>query len=195
MRTALLRSSLPFLFALVCCALSSQSLAEDRIPIGVVAADGSVSLSEDRFRDSFPGGARVTELRTEISNGFLRVVRKGFQANGACIQEHANVVDSDGLQVAAGTLTPGRPLFFEVVVSGQQLLCSDSGCDDTPRARCNMTEESGGKCRCHIKTLNVPPFYGDVIVSTNTSLCSSILEPHWWNVSDWLLVELGSAAW
>lgn len=189
MRISPVRGWLPLAFALICCAFSSHSMADARTQIGVIAADGSVSLFRDRFQDSFPSGARVAELRTEISNGFLQAVRKGFQLDGSCFQESASMVDANGLRVTAGTLSPGRKLFLEAVIDGHQLLCSDSGCDETSRARCNITEESGGKCRCHIKTLNVPPFYGDVIVSSNASLCSSILEPHWWDIADWLFVE------
>ncbi|MET0659296.1 MAG: hypothetical protein ABW110_14195 [Steroidobacteraceae bacterium] len=187
MRIPSVRGWLPLAFALICCAFSSLSMADARVQVGVIAADGSVNLFRDRFLDSFPHGARVAELRTEISNGFLQAVRKGFQLDGSCFQESANIVDANGQRIAAGTLSPGRGLFFEAVIAGHQLLCSDSGCDDTPRARCNITEESDGKCRCHIKTLNVPPFYGDVIVSPSTNLCSSILEPHWWDFSDWLV--------
>jgi hypothetical protein len=189
MHTLSVRGWLPLAFALICCAFSSHSMADARTQIGVIAADGSVSLFRDHFQDSFPSGARVAELRTEISNGFLQAVRKGFQLDGSCFQESANIVDTNGSRITAGTLSPGRKLFFEAVIDGHRLLCSDSGCDDNARSRCNITEESGGKCRCHTTTFNGPPFYGDVIVSQNTSLCSSILEPHWWDIVDWLSVE------
>jgi len=53
-----------------------------RARVAQVSVDGSVKLLEERLVDHFANGLPVAATYLDISNGFQRLVRKGFKVNG-----------------------------------------------------------------------------------------------------------------
>ena len=147
------------------------AVAAQRAEIGIITSDGEVRLYQERFQEKFPDGTEVAEVRAFISNGFLQLVRKGFDVQKACRQHVTRVLDAAGSPVTL--LNPGARLYLAELVPVDLTGCNDSGCADEIDApsRCNITEKSGGRCRCHI----VGPDE-TVFVATNEDLCWSFLE-------------------
>jgi hypothetical protein len=154
--------------ALALLASANNAAAAQRAVIGVITSDGEIQLYRERFQEKFPDGMAVAEVKASISNGFLYLTRKGFDAQGACLQHVTRVVDAQGLHIT--TLNPNQRLHLPELVAVDISGCNDSGCRDDIHApsRCNITEKSGGRCRCHI----VGPD-NEVFVATNESLCWS----------------------
>lgn len=159
------------ILAVALLASAGGAVAAERAEIGIVGADGKVQLHRDRFQEKFPDGTAVAELRADISNGFLHLTRKGFDAQSACLQHVTRVVDAFGSQVTS--LTPGQALYLPEFVPVEISACNDSGCaDDIPApSRCNITEKSGNKCRCHVLLPD-----NNVLVSPDESLCWSWID-------------------
>jgi hypothetical protein len=145
--------------------------AAERAEIGIVAPDGKVQLHRDRFQEKFPDGTAVAEVRADISNGFLQLTRKGFDAQSACLQHVTRVVDAFGSYVTS--LNPGQALYLPEMIAVDITGCNDSGCADEIHApsRCNITEKSGHKCRCHVLLPD-----NNVLVSPDESLCWSMID-------------------
>jgi hypothetical protein len=149
------------IMALAMLGFANNALAGQRAEVGIVKADSSILLYKDRFQDKVPDGTAVAELSAEISNGFLLLIRKGFDLQDACLQHVTRLVDAQGLPISS--LNPGQRLYLVDQVAVQISDCNDSGCaDDIPAPSwCDMSERSGGECRCHVRGPNNTTFITD----------------------------------
>jgi hypothetical protein len=162
-------------------AWAGGALAAERAEIGIVTADGTVQLHRERFQEQFPDGTAVAEVRASISNGFLQLTRKGFDANNACLQHITRVVDAYGSHIS--TLNPGDRLYLQDLVAVDVDDCNDSGCADEIGApsRCNITEKSGNRCRCHVRGPDQ-----EVFIASDESLCWSLKDRIYDALSHWV---------
>jgi len=169
------------IMALAMLGSAGAAVAAQRAEIGVVAADGNVQLFRDRFQENFPDGTAVAEVRAAISNGFLQLTRKGFDAKNACRQHVTRVVDALGQPVTS--LNPGQSLYLWEFLAVEVSDCNDSGCaDDIPApSKCNITEKSGNRCRCHVRGPD-----HEIFISPNEDLCWSLLDRIEADLSQWV---------
>lgn len=146
--------------ALALCSLSA--FAEQIAEVGVYNDDGRIKLHADRFQTHFPDGTPVSELGVRISNGFVHLFRKGYDADQACRAELIELKDKNGFPLMQAA---PQPVGTRVFIWSSSLIniaaCLDDGCHalkyvvplgDPPllRAACDRTDLSENKCRCHI---------------------------------------------
>jgi hypothetical protein len=169
------------IMAVAMLASASGAFAAQRAEIGIVASDGTVQLYRDRFQEQFPDGTAVAEVRASISNGFLQLIRKGFNAKNACLQHVTRVVDAYGSHLSS--LTPGQQLYLPELVPVEISACNDSGCADEIHApsRCNITEKSDNRCRCHVRGPD-----NEIFISPSEGLCWSQLDRIHADLSHWV---------
>lgn len=172
------------------CSTGLASAADLRGQVARVTDDGGIELLTNRLVDKFPDGTRVAEVYIDDSNGFLRLVRKGFKFNGDCLREVTTLYDANQIAVTVGSTVAGQSLFAVHATPVSFLGCNDDGCrrlknvvlpGDPPlvSARCDSSELSGNRCKCHLND-------GSGTVVTNGDFCNSWLEVSLLDISHWL---------
>ena len=175
------------------CSIGIASAAELRAQVARVADDGGIVLLTNRLVDKFPDGTPVAEAFVDDSNGFLRLVRKGFKFNGDCLREVTTLYDANRIPVSVGNTVAGQPVFTVNATPVSLIGCLDDGCralknvvfpGEPPlvSARCETSELSGNKCKCHLND-------GSGTVVTNGDFCNSWLEERLLSVSQWVLPQ------
>ena len=164
-----------------------------RAEVARVADNGDIVVLASRLVDKFPDGTRVSEAFVDISNGFARLVRKGYKYNGDCIREVARLYDANHIAVSAGNTVRAQPLFVYEFSPISLTGCYDDGCralkDIGPLggqplayARCDRSELSGNACKCHIND-------GSGMSVTNGDFCNSWLEERLLAIQEWVLPQ------
>jgi hypothetical protein len=176
------------------CSIGVASAAPDfRAQVAKVAVNGDIVLLTDRLVDEFQDGTPVAESFVDISNGFLRLVRKGYKFNGDCIREVASIYDINRIPVSVGNTVAGQSLFVFEATMINVMACTDDGCRDLKwvvgvgyppleSARCDRTELSGNKCKCHLDD-------GNETTVTNGDFCNSWLEERILSIQHWVLPQ------
>lgn len=155
-----------------------------------VADNGDIVLLTNRLVDKFKDGTPVSESFVDTSSGFARLVRKGYKFNGDCIREVANLYDVNRIPVSVGNTVAGQPVFVFESTTVNLLACTDDGCralrnvvpmGEPPLeyARCDRTELSGNKCKCHLND-------GSGTTVTNGDFCNSWLEERILYIQEWV---------
>ena len=174
--------------AVLLCSIGSASAADLRAQVARVADDGAIVLLTNRLVDKFPDGTLVAESFVDISNGFLRLVRKGFKFNGDCVREVISIYDANRIPVSVGTTVAGQSLFVLDGTTLNLLACTDDGCHALKdigglrSAKCDRTELSGNKCKCHLDD-------GSGTVVSNGDFCDSWFEERVLSISQWVLAQ------
>jgi len=170
-------------------AFAETSLAAPlRAQVAQVAADGTVKVFKERLVDHFANGQPVADAYVDVSNGFLRLVRKGFKPNGDCLREVATLVDANGLSVVPSALVKGQVLWVFDATPVSTLGCTDNGCHALKNvvpigepplvyARCDTSD---GTCQCHINDGT-----GDSTVGGG--FCSSWYDKSVLSIDQWVL--------
>lgn len=173
----------------------SASAGEQFAEVGAYNDAGQVKLFVDRFQTQFPNGIQVSELGLRISNGFVHVLRKGYDAEQACRTELIELTDKDGRAVAQGVRkAAGTPVFIRSISVTNIAACLDDGCHalrnvvlegDPPllKAACERSELSGNKCRCHINDGS-----GERLINGG-DFCKTFLDEVLYSVIHWVNLE------
>ena len=175
------------------CSIGFASAADLRASVARVADDGGIVLLTNRLVDKFPDGTPVAEAYVDISNGFLRLVRKGYKFNGDCLREVATLYDANQIAVSVGNTVAGQSLFAVDATPINLLACTDDGCralknvvfpGEPPlvSARCDRSDLSGNMCKCHLND-------GSGTVVTNGDFCNSWLLERFLSISQWVLPQ------
>jgi hypothetical protein len=175
------------------CSIGFASAADLRAPVARVANNGNVEVLTNRLVDKFPDGTPVAEAFVDISNGYLRLVRKGFKFNGDCLREVTTLYDVNRIPVLVGSTAAGQSLWVLHESTVNLLACLDDGCralknvvfpGEPPlvSARCDRTDLSGNKCKCHLND-------GTGTVVTNGDFCNSWLEERILSIQEWVLPQ------
>lgn len=177
--------------AVFLCSMGFASAADLRAQVARVDSDGGIELMTNRLVDRFADGTPVAEALVDISNGFLRLVRKGYKFNGDCLREVTTLYDANHIAVSVGNTVPGQKLFVWEASTVNLLACLDDGCralknvvfpGEPPlvSARCDRTDLSDNKCKCHLND-------GSGTVVTNGDFCNSWLEERILSLPQWVL--------
>lgn len=172
--------------AVLLCSIGSASAAADlRAQVARVADNGEIVLLTNRLVDKFPDGTAVAEHFVDISNGFLRLVRKGYKFNGDCIREVISIYDANRIPVSVGTTVAGQALWVLDATKLNLLGCLDDGCHALKNigglksAKCDRTELSGNKCKCHLDD-------GSGTVVSSGDFCDSWFEERVLSIQQWV---------
>jgi hypothetical protein len=172
------------------CSIGFASATDLRAQVARVADDGGIVLLTNRLVDKFPDGTPVAEAFVDISNGFLRLVRKGYKFNGDCLREVTTLYDANQIAVSVGNTVAGQSLFAVEATPVNLLGCNDDGCralknvvfpGEPPlvSARCDRSELSGNTCKCHLND-------GSGTVVTNGDFCNSWQAVNVLIISQWV---------
>lgn len=180
--------------AVLLCSVGSASAAPDlRAAVARAGDNGEIVLLTKRLVDKFQDGTPVAEAYVDISNGFARLVRKGYRFNGDCIREVANLYDANRIPVSVGNTVSGQSVFVFDSTTVNVLACTDDGCralknvvpiGEPPLefARCDRSELSANKCKCHLND-------GSETTVTNGDFCNSWLEERILSIQHWVLPQ------
>ena len=188
------------LFISICLLLgySFASLADDMYlaEVGKYDSNGKIQLNLDRFETTFPDGGIIDLISVIDVNGFIYIVRKGFDRNGVCRSERVELVNRELMPLTAGSdPLEGTPVFIFSESNSYRRFCQDKGCNilnnlevtdqiTFDSAVCDITEASDFKCACHLQAK------GTISIIQNDKLCVSAFKPTTKvEIEDWIRDE------